>query len=213
MPRLDPSERQHLARGAARQVLAAGTTADKLTLRVVAQQAGMPLPTLTYVYGSVGELLDDLQLEFQSQAGARQMLIGTGGLGKELLNQLRDYLTLLYADPSNIEIVRWQFLQVGRGEIVVPAGMTMVPLLRRIQERSGEKWRLSIDDLSTLAQAMISGLHAQFFVRGGDRPALRIWWQEARMVVDALVRLAEPGPRPANYRRIRLPAQVSKLDS
>jgi len=85
----------------------------------------------------------------------------------------------------------------------------MVGCLTRIQRNSGERWRLSVDDLSTLAQAMISGMHVQFFLRGADRTALEVWWQEARMVVDALARLAEPGSDPSKYRRMRLPAQVA----
>ena len=203
MARMYPAERQALARRAAREVLTSGVTADRLTLRMVADQAQMPLPTLTYVYGAIAELFNDLQVEFETQ----------GGLSKELLKMFRDYLTILYKDPSNIEILRWQVLRVARGELIIPGGMTMAPCLRRIQEQSGEQWRLSVDDLSTLAQAMISGLHLQFFVRGADRAALLAWWQEARMVVDALARLAEPGPDPANYRRMRLPAQVAKMDA
>jgi hypothetical protein len=121
----------------------------------------------------------------------------------------RAYLMILYNDPSNVEILRWQFQLVARGEIQLPGGMTMAPCLTRIQERSGEQWRLSVDDLSTLAQAMISGMHVQFFVRGADRAALESWWQEARMLVDALVRLAEPGPDPSDYRRMRLPAGLA----
>lgn len=210
MTRMDPADRQALARRAARQVLATGVTADQLTLRMVAEQADMPLPTLTYVYGAVSELLGDLRVEFETQAAAAQSCVGSGGLSKELLKMFRDYLTILYDDPSNVEILRWQFQLIGRGEILLPGGMTMAPCLTRIQQRSGEQWRLSVDDLSTLAQAMISGMHVQFFVRGADRVALRAWWQEARMVVDALVRLAEPGPSPSNYRRMRLPASVEK---
>ena len=212
MARMYPAERQALARRAAREVLASGVTADRLTLRMVAEQAHMPLPTLTYVYGAIAELFDDLQREFETQAATAQCRVGAGGLSKELLKMFRDYLTILYKDPSNIEILRWQVLRVARGDLIIPGGMTMAPCLRRIQEQSGEQWRLSVNDLSTLAQAMISGLHLQFFVRGADRAALLAWWQEARMVVDALARLAEPGPDPSNYRRMRLPAQVAKLD-
>lgn len=207
---MDPAERRALARRAARSVLATGVTADQLTLRLVAAEADMPLPTLTYVYGAITELLNDLRFEFETQAAATQSCVGSGGLSKELLKMFKDYLTILYNDPSNIEILRWQFQLVGRGEIVLPGGMSMAPCLTKIQAQSGEQWRLSVDDLSTLAQAMISGMHVQFFVRGADRVALRAWWQEARMVVDALVRLAESGPDPANYRQIRLPANVTK---
>lgn len=207
---MDPAERRALARRAARSVLATGVTADQLTLRLVAAEADMPLPTLTYVYGAITELLNDLRFEFETQAAATQSCVGSGGLSKELLKMFKDYLTILYVDPSNIEILRWQFQLVGRGEIVLPGGMSMAPCLTKIQAQSGEQWRLSVDDLSTLAQAMISGMHVQFFVRGADRVALRAWWQEARMVVDALVRLAEPGPDPTNYRQIRLPANVTK---
>lgn len=207
---MDPTERRALARRAARKVLATGVTADRLTLRMVAEQADMPLPTLTYVYGAITDLLNDLRFEFETQVAATQSCMGSGGLSKELLKMFRDYLTILYSDPSNVEILRWQFQLVGRGEIVLPGGMSMAPCLTKIQERSGEQWRLSVDDLSTLAQAMISGMHVQFFVRGADRVALRAWWQEARMVVDALVRLAEPGPDPSDYRRMRLPAGVAR---
>lgn len=210
MVRMSPAERQALARRAAREVLTTGVTADRLTLRMVAEQAQMPLPTLTYVYSAITDLLTDLRREFEAQAAATQSCVGSGGLSKELLKMFRDYLTILYEDPSNVEILRWQFQLVGRGEILIPGGMSMAPCLTRIQQQSGEEWRLSVDDLSTLAQAMISGMHVQFFVRGADRVALRAWWQEARMVVDALVRLAEPGPDPSDYRRMRLPANVTK---
>ena len=210
MSRLSPADRQALARRAAREILAAGVTADALTLRMVAEHADMPLATLTYVYGRVGELLADLQFEFESEVAATQANTGSGGLAKELQKMLRAYLMILHNDPANVEILRWQFQLVGRGEIRIPGGLTMVGCLQRIQERSGERWRLSVDDLSTLAQAMISGMHMQFFVRGADRAALEAWWQESRMVVDALDRLAQPGPDPSDYRRMRLPARVAK---
>jgi AcrR family transcriptional regulator len=210
MARLSPADRQALARRAARELLASGVTADALTLRMVAQRADMPLPTLTYVYGRVGELLADLQFEFESQVAATQSNVGTGGLAKELEKMLRAYLMIMHNDPANIEILRWQFQQVGRGEIRIPGGLTMVGCLNRIQERSGEQWRLSVDDLSTLAQSMISGMHMQFFVRGADRPALEAWWRESRMIVEALDRLAQPGPEPTDSRRVRLPARVSR---
>ena len=210
MPRMQPADRRALARTAARHVLANGVTADRLTLRMVADQAQMPLASLTYVYGAVGDLLDDLHAEFMAAGAAKQANIGAGGLYKELLKLFRDYLKFLHADRANLEILRWQVLLVLRGELVVPEGLSMAPLLIQIKERSGERWRLSVDDLSTLAQEMISGMHIQFFVRGATEAALEAWWQDARMVVDALVRLAEPGPRPANYRRMRLPAELGK---
>lgn len=168
----------------------------------------MPLPSLTYVYRAVRELLDDLHAEFIAAGAEAQADVGGGGLAKELLKALRDYLKFLHNDRSNVEILRYQALLILRGDLVIPEGLSMAPLLIRIKERSGEQWRLSVDDLSTLSQEMISGMHLQFFVRGADEAALRAWWQDARMVVDALVRLAEPGPRPANYRRMRLPAEI-----
>lgn len=207
---MQPADRRALARRAARQVLANGVTADRLTLHMVAEQAQMPLASLTYVYGAVGDLLGDLHEEFMAAGAAKQANIGAGGLSKELLKLFRDYLKFLHADRANIEILRWQVLLILRGELVVPKGLSMAPLLIQIKERSGERWRLSVDDLSTLTQEMIPGMHIQFFVRGATEVALEAWWQDARMVVDALVRLAEPGPRPANYRRMRLPAELSK---
>ena len=210
MPRMQPSDRRALARQAAREVLASGATAERLTLRMVAEQAHMPLPSLTYVYGAVGDLLNDLHSEFIAAGASTQANIGGGGLSRELLKALREYLKFLHGDRANVEILRWQVLLVLRGELVIPDGLSMAPMLAQIKERSGEHWRLSVDDLSTLSQEMISGMHLQFFVRGATEAALEAWWQDARMVVDALVRLAEPGPRPANYRRMRLPAELSK---
>lgn len=193
VPRLAPAERQALARRAAREVLASGVTADRLTLRMVAEQADMPLPTLTYVYSAVAELLLDLQFEFESEVAASQANVGSGGFAKELAKMVRDYLMLMYNDRSNIEILRWQFQRVGRGEIILPAGLTMAGCLNRIQQRSGQTWLLPVADLATLTQSVISGMHLQFFVRGADRVALEKWWQDAKLIIEALARLAE-GP-------------------
>lgn len=187
---MSADDRRAQARSAARALLAGGLTADHLTLRVVAAEADVPLPTLHYVYGSIGELLADLQTDFEVEVATTQMAVGSGGLVNELGDLMESYLAILTRDPSNIEILRWQLLLIARGEIVIAGGMSMRGCLRRIQERSGEQWKLPIDELSTLTQSMISGMHVQFFVRGADEVALDAWRQDARLCVSALGELA-----------------------
>lgn len=156
----------------------------------------MPLQTLNYVYRSIAELLADLQAEFESQVALTQQDVGDGGLVIELGGLIESYVAILRDDPSNMEIIRWQMLLIGRGEIVMAGGLSMRACLSRIQERSGEQWRLPLEELSVLTQAMISGMHVQFFVRGADQVALEAWRQDAQLIVAALGRLALPEPEP-----------------
>lgn len=190
MVRMPASERRAQAREAARSLLRTGVTADTLTLRSVAQELEIPLPTLTYVYGSVAQLLSDLRTEFEARVAAAQADVGRGGLVTELQHMVEMYLDVLAADSANIEILRWQFLLVGKAEIIVSGGLTMSGCLRRIQQNSGEEWGLPLEDLSVLAQSMISGMHLQFFVRGADEVALSAWRQDGRLMADYLGRLA-----------------------
>lgn len=192
MPRMPADQRRAQARIAARDLLRSGVTIDRLTLRLVAEEAGVPLPTLTYAYGAVGELIGDLRVEFEHLVAVKQRTMGPGGLTVELTRMNDEYLDILVNDPSNIEVLRWQMLLIMRGEIVSPGGLSMRSCLRRIQETSGEQWALPIEELSMLAQGMISGAHVQFFVRGADEVALAAWRREAHEWVAALGRLALP---------------------
>lgn len=191
--RMSAEQRRGLARAAARALLADGTAADHLTLRSVADRADVPLSTLTYAYGSVGDLLNDLRVDFEHQVAEDQRCVGDGGLVVELNRMMAGYLDIIAADPANVEIVRWQMLLIAQGEIVTPGGLSMRGCLRRIQDASGELWALPLEELSMLTQAMISGGHVQFFVRGADDVALAAWRQEAGQFVEALGQLALPG--------------------
>ena len=121
---------------------------------------------------------------------ASQMKVGDGGLAVELLAMIDAYLDILSDEPSNIEILRWQFLLIGRGEILMAGGLSMAACLHRIQQQSGERWSLSIEQLSVLTQSAISGMHVQFLVQGADLLALVAWRRDARTIVDLLCRLA-----------------------
>ncbi|MFM2437596.1 MAG: hypothetical protein RLZ55_407, partial [Actinomycetota bacterium] len=142
MARMSAAQRRAAARAAARALLASGTTADVVTLRMVAKEGDMPLQTLNYVYRSIAELLADLQAEFESQVALTQQDVGDGGLVVELGGLIESYVAILRDDPSNMEIIRWQMLLIGRGEIVMAGGLSMRACLGRIQDRSGEQWRL-----------------------------------------------------------------------
>jgi AcrR family transcriptional regulator len=190
MVRMSAEERRAQARLTARHLLAAGTTVDRLTLRMIAEEDGTPLPTLNYAYTSIVELLTDLRSEFESQVAQTQIEVGNRGLVAELLGMIESYVDILSEDPSNIEILRWQFLLIGRGEILMAGGMSMLGCLRRINQRSGEQWHVPIEDLSVLTQSMISGMHVQFFVQGADQLALKAWRRDARVIVNALGQLA-----------------------
>lgn len=192
MVRMSVDQRRTHARAVARQLLGSGTTAEKLTLRPVAEASGTPLATLTYAYRSVTDLLADLRAEFEAECAENQRHVGGRGLRIELARMLDGYLDVIAQDRANAEIVRWQMLLIARGDIVLSAGLSMRACLRHIQEQSGEQWRLSVDELSTVTQAMVSGMHVQFLVRGADPVALRAWREDAASVVDAAVTLAQP---------------------
>lgn len=183
-------QRQAQARLAARAVLASGVTANDLTLRAVAAQAGMPLASLTYVYSSVGDLLTDLRAEFESHVAATQTSVGSGGLVVELRRLTDSYLATLADDRANVEILRWQMLLVSSGDLVLPGGMSMERCLREILQRSGQVWQRPLPELATLTQLMISGMHLQFFVRGADQVALRAWHKDVDQMIVALAQIA-----------------------
>lgn len=180
------------AREAARVLFLEGTLAHQLTLDMVALRADIPSSALSVAYGSVADLLNDLLVEWEGQVVAAQADIGDRGLVAELSRLVDDFLDTLADDPSNIEILRWQVLLVARGDLIIPGGVSTRGWLDTIQHNSGELYAMSVEDLSTIFQAGLSGSHLQFLVRGADAVALQVWRREARLVTYALGQLAMP---------------------
>ena len=79
MVRMSIDQRRGAARQAARELLRGDITIDRLTLSMIAEHCGTPLATLTYAYGSIGQLLGDLRTEFETAAAADQLQVGAEG--------------------------------------------------------------------------------------------------------------------------------------
>ena len=182
------------AREAARLLFLEGIPSPELTLDMVAARADLPASALSVAYGSVEDLLNDLLDEWGVQVMAAQSDIGDRGFVAELTRIMDAFLDTLADDPSNIEILRWQILLIARGELIIPGGVSTRGWLDTIRNRSGEVYAMSVEDLSTILQAGITGMHLQFLLRGADDVALRAWRREAKLATYAWGRLAMPTP-------------------
>lgn len=199
------AERKVRARQAARELLAAGTPYQDLTLRAVAAHLGWSLGTLHRAYSVAGTLLNDLLLEHEDATVHAVYRVGDRGLVRELTAQaraMRDWM----ADPAHEQLIRYQIALAVRSEI--PHDLTLRhsrgtsaefhrEVLVTIGASAGEEYA-DLDTVAALIAGFRDGLTLSYFAHGDlDR-----WLAENLAAVALVVDLARP-------RRVRGRAAVA----
>jgi AcrR family transcriptional regulator len=194
------AERREQLLSAARAVLVRDGL-DELTLRSVAQEAGVHLSTLQYIFASRAELVRALVARIVADAGREQFVTGSAGLAVELHRAVEWYATEFLADPAILEVVRFEILTTARhrhGEAVSrlpedwPRMTTLIPArLEQICARSDEDHAIAVADLVRLWTPGLIGLIHQLLC-DGDYARFR---RDADHLVDHLVQSAAPRRR------------------
>ena len=189
------AERRALVRAAAREMLAAGTAFQDLTLRDAADHLGWSLGTLHRAYSITSTLLNDVLLEFEDATYTAVFLVGDGGLRHELTNATtRMYENM--GDAANVQLMRYQMTLGCRSED---------PHELQLRHTRGSSWEFTRDglvqisvaadeeysDLNALASivtAFRDGLAYQYFSHGErDR-----WLADSLRGIDIAVEFAKP---------------------
>jgi AcrR family transcriptional regulator len=185
---------------AAREVLVRDGL-DELTLRAVAQQAGVHLSTLQYIFASRAELVRALAASIVANAGREEFVTGSEGLQVELRGAVEWYATQFLADPGILELIRFEVLTTARHRSMEgasrlpedwPRMTTLIPA--RIQEicaRADEEYSVPVADLTRLWTAGLVGLIHQLLCDAD----LERFHRDADLMADQLVRVADPRPR------------------
>lgn len=192
------AQRREQLLGAAREVMLREGMAG-LTLRAVAQQAGVHLSTLQYIFPSRAELVRALSNHILAHRDG--FSTGDAGLEAELKRTVDWYSTQFLADPAILELIRFEILatagrthQVEHPELAeLPSNLTsLIPArIEEICARSNEEYDLEVAGLVRLWSPALLGLIYQL-LRDGD---LEAFCSDANSVVAALVRVAAPRPR------------------
>ena len=190
---LRADQRRARARSAAVHLLQDGTELDALTLRQVAQAMGTSTSTLTYVYPTIGALLDDLAHEHAvNMWQAMVTQVGNAGLYEELSAVLRRYFLYGIGDRARSALIRYSIRSVVSDrrlpKEVDPA--EDLRLVAAISHRAGEHYRVPDATIMALLDSMIYGL-TMAWVATGDEEG---WWEAATAGVEAITLLADPRP-------------------
>ena len=139
-------KRREQARETAFELLQSGVPVADLTLRMIAERQGTPLPTLTYAYQSVTDLLDELLLTVE---GPIFDAIGDRGLAAELDHFLEVSDAAADADPALEELSAYAIRRTGELGAEGFAAHRIagtVEMITAIREKSGERYRLTVDE-------------------------------------------------------------------
>lgn len=188
-------ERKALARHAARELLASGTSFQDLTLRAVAEHLGWSLGTLHRAYSITAALLNDLLLEYEDATVHAVYRVGDRGLAAELALQaraMRDWM----ADPAHEQLIRYQISLAARSEIPLELALQHSrgtswefhrEVLATIGASAGEEYS-DLDRLASLVAGFRDGLTLQYLSHGDlDR-----WLADNLVAIPVVVAFARP---------------------
>lgn len=188
-------ERKRLARGAARELLASGTSFQDLSLKDVAAHLGWSLGTLHRAYSVTGTLLNDLLLEYEDATVQSVYRVGSRGLAAELAAQAHAMCAWM-ADPANVQMMRYQLALGCRSEEPIELPLRQLrgtsfefhrDVLVQVGAAAGEEYA-DLNTLAAVVAAFRDGLTYQFFAHG-DRDR---WLAENLRAIGLAVALARP---------------------
>lgn len=190
---LKAEQRKTRARAMAVHLLQSGVSLDALTLRRIANAMGTSTSTLTYVYPTIGALLDDLAEEHSLNMWHSMVTqVGEAGLLEELLAVIRRYYVYGMGDRARAALIQYSIRSVlsDRGAPRKVAPEEDLRLYVAISRRAGEHYRLPNRTIADLMDSMIYGLTLSWVATGDDEA----WWRAAVAGVEAIVLLADPRP-------------------
>ena len=159
---------------------------ENLSLRDVARELDIALSTLTYVYSSVNDLLDDFDGYIDEPVLSH---IGTGGLRVELGRYADKAVSVVGGDPGLREIWRYRMARVGSGSFA--EGLVRAEeMITQIRMRSGETYRLPVADLAAAFRRLTIGALVHWLDAGSGDAAE--WRDAMRVSIDVLVLAADP---------------------
>jgi AcrR family transcriptional regulator len=189
------AERKVLARRAGVELLGSGTAFQDLSLRALAEHLGWSLGTLHRAYSIVGQLLNDMLLEYEGETYSTVYAVGDGGLRRELQAQahrMRDWM----ADGAHEQMIRYQMALVCRAEspVTLPYRGPRTTSwtfhrdnLVRISVAAGEEYA-DLNALTSMLSGMRDGTTYQFFQHGDVD-----WWLADNLLgISTAVALAKP---------------------
>ncbi len=199
-------KRREQARETAFELLQSGVPVADLTLRMIAERQGTPLPTLTYAYQSVTDLLDELLLTVE---GPIFDAIGDRGLAAELDHFLEVSDAAADADPALEELSAYAIRRTGELGAEGFAAHRIagtVEMITAIREKSGERYRLSDETIGRQFRLMYEGAYLHWIDGGGlsdtgERRNLDEWRSWIREGIDVIVLAADPKPARGRSRR------------
>ncbi len=192
-------DRRAQARDTALELLQSGVPIQDLTMRLIAKRQGTPLPTLTYAYQAVTDLLDDLLIAVE---GPLFDSVGSRGLAVELNHFLNVSDSAGEADPAIEELSTYAITRTGKlGDRGLAAQRVAgtVAMITAIREKAGERYRLTDETIGRQFRLMFEGAYLHWVDAGGPEPknkALRNeeWRAWIREGIEVIVLAADPKP-------------------
>lgn len=192
------TRREH-ARGTALDLIREGTPTSELTLRTIAEREGIPLPTLTYAYRSITDLLDDLVRDVERPLFDA---VGDQGLAAELHRFLDASDAAADADPVIEELSAYALRRCGEmGDDSLAADRVTgtIEMITTIREQARERYRLSDETIGRQFRLMFEGAYLHWIDGGGltesgQRRHVASWRAWISEGIDVIVRAADPKP-------------------
>lgn len=193
------AERRAEARDTALELLQGGVPVFDLTMRMIAERQGTPLPTLTYAYQAVTDLLDDLLIEVEGPMFAS---VGKRGLAKELRRFVDVSYSAARADPAIEELSIYMISRTGKRKDDGLAAMRIagtVDMITDIRSKANEVYRLSDEDIGRNFRLMFEGAYMHWVDAGGMNPdgleqRDKEWLAWIYRGIDILTLAADPQP-------------------
>lgn len=177
-----------MARLGAEELLTQGMHITDLNLRHVAQHLGVPLSTLTYVYSSTEDLLEDMSTEYRQRWGT---VIAEGTWDRGLRTEL-EYIGELYYErilcsPFRVAMAEYEIIRTFNGHEYTPAAGSDGGLIDLIGHRSGERYRVPGAVMAGMMGVFGNGV-LLLSARIGPEDTLPV----LRACIQAMIALADP---------------------
>lgn len=198
------AERRAQLLAAAEEVLVRDGLAD-LTLRAVAEQAGVRLSALQYIFPTREELvsaltrhvLEEVGLEYTSDtAGPAALPVADQGLARGLQVVVEWYATVGLATPAVVEMVRYELVGSVSRHREAHAHPLGGPVIARAQhrrveaiaEQSHEQWARPVEEIASLWADALIGLIVRVF----QEDDVATFSARGLRLVDQVVTVAQP---------------------
>lgn len=161
---------------------------ENLSLVDVAAELGIALSTLTNVYSSVTDLLNDFDGYVEEPALGH---VGPDGLRVELRRYVDESFSVIGRDRGLREVWRYRLSRVGGGTFA--AGLVRTEaMFTHIRTRSGESYRLADRELAHAFRWMTVGSLAHWL--DARHVGAAEWYESMQLSIEVLALAADPQP-------------------